>query len=381
MKTFYKIIHTSSRILWGNREKRILCESLWMKENGHQVAIVAPGDSPLFDKAKQNGLTVYPISFKSLARIGEYGRLKQIFDGEQPFVVNAHGKGDAKLALKAAQTLGVLCRIMSRHNGERVKGTWPNKKIYKTRCHYVFTNSKDTTANLKQTFALSDMHIFSIPDGIALPDGAANQTTKTAARQKLAHILGLETDARFIGVFGKIERQSLSMLCKTADQLGRRFPYHHLVIAGSSGKQAPMDEKVYPHVHMLPQAEENNARLYPALDCCIYLPDTRNFYQGVPLEVTGAMAGFCPVIGPDTPGIRDVLIDNQTGRVFDPRYSESLLKIISWTLDAPQAVQSLTQAARTLVEQHYTMDTMGRHILRIYRLHLIKINRKFQTTL
>jgi glycosyltransferase involved in cell wall biosynthesis len=93
------------------------------------------------------------------------------------------------------------------------------------------------------------------------------------------------------------------------------------------------------------------------------------------------MAGFCPVIGPDTPGIRDVLIDNQTGRVFDPRYSESLLKMISWTLDAPQAVQSLTQAARTLVEQHYTMDTMGRHILRIYRLHLIKINRKFQTTL
>ena len=46
MKTFYKIIHTSSRILWGSREKRILCESLWMKENGHQVAIVAPGDSP-----------------------------------------------------------------------------------------------------------------------------------------------------------------------------------------------------------------------------------------------------------------------------------------------------------------------------------------------
>ena len=117
MKTFYKIIHTSSRILWGNREKRILCESLWMQGNGHQVAIVAPGDSPLFHKTKQNGLTVYPMSFKPLARIGEYGRLKQIFAAEQPFVVNAHGKDDAKLALKAAQTMGVPCRIMSRHNG------------------------------------------------------------------------------------------------------------------------------------------------------------------------------------------------------------------------------------------------------------------------
>ena len=156
MKTFYKIIHTSSRILWGNREKRILLESLWMKKNGHQVAIVAPGDSPLFKKAKKNGLMVYPMSFKALAGIGEYARLKQIFAGEQPFVVNAHGKGDAKLALKAAQTTGVPCRIMSRHNGIRVKNTWPNKKIYKTRCHYVFTTSKDSTAHLKQTFSLSD---------------------------------------------------------------------------------------------------------------------------------------------------------------------------------------------------------------------------------
>ena len=43
MKTFYKIIHTSCRVLWGDREKRILSESLWMKENGHQVAIIAPG--------------------------------------------------------------------------------------------------------------------------------------------------------------------------------------------------------------------------------------------------------------------------------------------------------------------------------------------------
>ena len=264
--------------------------------------------------------------------------------------------------------------------GERVKGTWPNKKIYKTRCHYVFTNSKDTTANLKQAFALSDMHIFSIPDGIALPDAAPNNATQTAARQELANRLGLETDARFIGIFGKIERQSIPLLCKTADQLGRRFSYHHLVIAGSSETQTPVDKKIYPHVHMLPQTEENNGRLYPALDCCIYLPDTQNFYQGVPLEVTGAMAGFCPVIGPDTPGIRDILIDHQTGRVFDPRKPDSLPKIINWTLDTPQAVQTLTQTARALVEQHYTMDAMGRDILRIYRLRLIKNNRIFPIT-
>lgn len=386
MNTFYKIIHTSSRPLWGNREKRILCESLWMKKNGHQVAIVSPGGSPLFEKAKQNGLIVHPMSFKSLATIGEYGRLKQIFAGEQPFVVNAHGKGDAKLALKAAQATGVPCRIMSRHNGQRVKSTWPNKKIYKTRCHYVFTTSKDSTAHLKQTFSLPDMHIFSIPDGIIVPDAAQaapDNTTKTAARQKLANTLGLETDARFIGIFGKIEPQSIPQLCKTADQLSRHFPCHHLVIAGIPENQAnelqPPDEKTgNPRVHILPLTQENDAGLYQALDCCIYFPNPRNFYQGVPLEMTRAMACFCPVIGPDTPGIRDILIDNKTGRIFDPNRSESLPEIIRRTLNTPQTVLALTQAARALVEKHYTMDAMGKNILRIYWLRQVKIDRQFQ---
>ncbi len=380
MRSFYKIIHTSSRVLWGNREKRILYESLWMKGNGHQVAIVAPGQSPLFKKAKQNGLMVYPMSFKSLAGIGEYGRLKQIFVGEQPFVVNAHGIRDARIALKAAQTTGVPCRIMSRHNGERVKSTWPNKKIYKTRCHYVFTTSKDSTAHLKQTFSLSDIQIFSIPDGIAMADVAVapDRTDRTAARQKLANTLGLETDARFIGVFGKIDPQSIPQLCKIVDQLSRRFPSHHPVIAGIPENRDPIDEKANPRGHILPQTAENTVGLYQALDCCIYFPNTQNFYQGVPLEMIRAMACFCPVIGPDTPGIRDILIDNKTGRVFDPDQPGSLPEIIRWALNTPKAVQTLTQAAKVLVEKHYTMDAMGRDILRIYRLHQVKIDRQLQ---
>ncbi len=383
MKSFYKIIHTSSRVLWGNREKRILCESLWMKENGHQVSIVAPGNSPLFENAKQNGLQVYPMSFKSLVRIGEYSRLKQIFSGEHPFVVNAHGRDDAKLALKAAQTADVPCRIMSRHNGERVKNTWPNKKIYKTRCHYVFTTSEDSTAHLKQIFSLSDMQIFSIPDGIAMPDAdaaAPEGTDKSAARQKLANILGLETGARFIGIFGNIELQGIQQLCKTADQLNRHFPCHHLVIAGIPEKQYPMDEKAGPCVHMLPLTKDDDTGFYQALDCCIYFPNPQNFYQGVHWEVTRAMAYFCPVIGPDTPGIRDILMDHKTGRVFNPDQPGSLPEIIRWILNTPQAVQPLVQAAQALVKKHYTMDAMGRDILRIYRLRQAKIDRQFQTS-
>lgn len=384
MKSFYKIIHTSSRLLWGDREKRILYESLWMKENGHQVAIVAPGESPLFEQAKQNGLMVFPISFKTLARVGEYGRLKEIFAREQPFVVNAHGRGDAKLALKAAETTGVPCRIMSRHNGERVKYTWPNKKIYKTLCDYVFTTSKDSTRHLKQTFSLSDMHIFSIPDGIAMPDihGIAPNNTITAdqttdSRQKLANILGLNADARFIGILGKIPPPEVRQLEDITHQIYLKYPSHHLVIPDTPENRGAMNEKTNRRVHMLSLPQENSAGFFQALDCCVYFPNPQNFYQGVPGEIIDAMSYFCPVIGTDSPGIRDILMDNQTGRVFDPAQPGSLPAIIGWTLNHSLQVQALAQTARDMVEKHYSIDAMGRDILRIYRLRQVKIDRQW----
>lgn len=379
MNNFYKIIHTSSRNLWGNRERRILCESLWMKKNGHQVVIVAPGDSPLFKKAKKNGLMAYAISFKALAGIGEYTRLKQIFTEEQPFVVNAHGKGDAKLALKAAQATDVPCRIMSRHNGKRVKNTWSNKKIYKTWPHYIFTTSKESKNHLRQTFSLSDMQIFSFPDGIIMPDTDTyiDREKRAAGRQMIANTLGLEPDIHFIGIFGTINAPNQQLLRTSAAQLNRHFPSHHLLILAPPDSQSPMEEKLFSRVHILRLAEGNDA-CYEALDCCIYLPDHRNFYQGIPFEVTMAMACFCPVISPDTPGIREILIDNKTGKIFNPKQSDSLPKIINWVLNTPPDLLALIRTARASVEKHYTMDAIGRDILRIYRLRQIKLNRRFQ---
>nr|WP_321404512.1 glycosyltransferase family 4 protein [uncultured Desulfobacter sp.] len=379
MNNYYKIIHTSSRTLWGNREKRILCESLWMKKHGHQVVIVAPGDSPLFKKAKKDGLMVYPMSFKALAGIGEYGRLKEIFTGEQPFVVNAHGKCDAKLALKAAQATDVPCRIMSRHNGKRVKYTWSNKKTYKTRPHYIFTTSKESKTHLRQTFSLSDMQIFSFPDGIIMPDSDIyiDRSKRAAGRQALSNTLGVAPDSRFIGVFGTTDTQNKQLLRTLAAQLDRHFPFHHIVILGTPDTQETLDEKLSARVHILQLTEENEA-CYQALDCCIYLPDHQNFYQGVPLEVTMAMACFCPVIGPDAPGIREILIDNKTGKVFNPKQPESLPTIISWVLNTPPDLLTLIRTARTSVEKHHTMDAIGRDILRIYRLRQIKLDRRFQ---
>ncbi len=60
----YNIIHTTCHIQWGGLEKRIFNESLWMRDRGHSVTIIAPDDTPLIKKAKEHNLKVYGLQFK-----------------------------------------------------------------------------------------------------------------------------------------------------------------------------------------------------------------------------------------------------------------------------------------------------------------------------
>ncbi len=64
MRTHYKIIHTSCHDQWGSLEQRVFNESVWMKQNEHEIIIIAPKNSPLFIKAKEHKFKVYAIDFK-----------------------------------------------------------------------------------------------------------------------------------------------------------------------------------------------------------------------------------------------------------------------------------------------------------------------------
>lgn len=113
-----------------------------------------------------------------------------------------------------------------------------------------------------------------------------------------------------------------------------------------------------------------------ALDCAVQISGT-SIYQGIPLEMIKAMYCNCPVIGSDTPGIRDLLIHEKTGLVFDPESDDALPQMIRLTLEQNPAVLERADAAKQKVQKYNTIDAMGRDIIRIYRLHQVKIERRF----
>ncbi|WDP93185.1 MAG: glycosyltransferase [Desulfobacter sp.] len=350
-----------------------------MEEQGHLVIIIAPLNSPLYLKAREKGITVHPLSFQTLAQVGEYGRIRQIFANEKPFVVNCHGRADARIALKAAQKTGVPCRIITRHTGGALKNTWANRKIYKTLSHYVFTTANDTTRHLRDLFNLSEMEIFSIPDGISEPDGLPENDD---ARKNLAHDFGLPVDTRFIGILGKVpEPKALAALFK-AVKLSPRAASRHLVFfekAENKNKermaQLASELGMAGKIHHAPGTEEDCWALYRALDCLLF-PEPPAVYPGVPLGMLEALYAGCPVIGADCGGIRDIIAHEKTGLLFTPGHDSELAKMTEAALADETSAQKRAAVAREVAKNKYTMDAMGRDLIRIYRLRQVKIERR-----
>ena len=209
------------------------------------------------------------------------------------------------------------------------------KQIFKDeQPHFIFTTSDYTTQHLQQVFKLKDMEIFSMPSGIITPQDLA---PKNAARKALARDLSLDSATRFIGFVG----------------IGERVHFIGL------------KDDIWPY--------------YRAFACKILASGNNDKipFEGVPLALLEAMYSSCPVIGSKTHGITDIIVNKKTGLLFDPHKPEDLADMILDTIANEAATLERVHQARELVRKKHTIDAMGRNIIRIYRLHQVKIARQY----
>ncbi|WP_022664357.1 glycosyltransferase family 4 protein [Desulfospira joergensenii] len=387
MRSLYKIVHTACQTGWGGIEKRILNESMWMAEKGHQVIIVAPENTPLFDRAKGFGFRLYPMSFKRLGTLANYRSLIRIFENEQPHILNTHGPADSKIALPAAQKAEVPCRILSRHIGDPIRNSWSSRRLFKHISHYVFTPAGHTRSHLQKVFNLKDMKIFSIPSGIVEPESLV---LRDEARKALAGELGLETSTRFIGavVTGRVSGgRGLPPLLKAFKKIRADIP-HHMAVLGTGGSVCPdrlrelsrrlgIEDRVH-FSELFSDIDEDGWSFFRALDCKVLAARDE---KGLPVEETSqtlfqAMYCSCPVIAPKTGVAAEIIDHEKTGLLHEPGRESQISKEILNTLNHEAAALERIHAAREKVKKHHTMDVTGRDVTRIYRLHQVRLEKE-----
>jgi glycosyltransferase involved in cell wall biosynthesis len=369
VKSELNIVHTESHRQWGGQERRIYNEARWMRMQGHRIIIVAPGSTPLFEKARQEGWERYALHFNKFGMIKDAFQLRAILRNVRPDILNTHGNTDSKVGLFAAWGLHIPCVIRTRHSTPPVSASWYNRLLYGKMCHFVFTTADCVSRQIREDLGVSENRIMTFPSGIDCPDQMIDHGE---ARRKLADEIGVQGDRRFIGFIGRLSSEKgLHVLIDAFAGIMDQVPDHHLVVIGDGDLVDDLQNQIRQRngedrIHLMGYRDDPWP-YFRALDCFVLASSQ---FEGVPQAMLQAMFAGSPVIGTTVGGIPDIVRHDQTGLLVPPDTPDRLGEAILETLTRPDSALKRADNAYQYVSCNHTLAAMGRKIASLYEMHL-----------
>lgn len=92
-----------------------------------------------------------------------------------------------------------------------------------------------------------------------------------------------------------------------------------------------------------------------------------SYSEGMPLSVLEAMSSGTPVLTTDTPGLRELVLENETGILLKPGKPTDLARGLLRMAENPRRTRAMGLRARRLVEGTFAWKRIAREIAKVYR--------------
>ena len=208
-----------------------------------------------------------------------------------------------------------------------------------------------------------------VPNGFDIAQFVPNGEARSGLRKDL----GLQEDALLVGLIGRFDPQkNHAGFLKAADELHRRMPQVHFVMAGKrvdSNNTALMQSVaaagLVSNVHLL-GLREDMPKLMAALDV---LASCSAYGEGFPNVLGEAMACGVPCVVTDVGDSIDIVGD--TGRGVEPHDMQGLAIALEELLTLPPAERAaLGERARERVAAHFEIGKVVQRYQEFYELLL-----------
>ena len=244
----------------------------------------------------------------------------------------------------------------------------------------VIAVSRSTRDDILRLFDVDPARVVVIPNGIDTEEYRPINEPETIAG------LGIDPDRPYVLFVGRITRQKgLYYLLQAIPHFD---PKLQVVLCAGDADTLIMQRETEEIVRelqsrrsgivwipkMLPRATTIALYSHAAIFCCpsIYEP-----FGIINLE---AMACGTPVVGSATGGIREVVVDGETGLLVDPqlspepphdpsapaKFERELAHAINRLINDPELLQRMGQAGRERVEQHYSWRSIAQQTYDLY---------------
>jgi len=355
------ILHTEASLGWGGQEIRIVLEAEALSRMGHRLLIAAPRESQIFSEARARGITTLPLLMTRLVFPVALARLVGIIGQYQIDIVNTHSSLDSWIASLAARLSRRQPRIIrTRHIHTDIRG---GKIIYGRLPDRIMTTSEAIRQTLIARCAVRPDQIVTIPTGVDC------DRFHPAVAETFRQEMGIDRDTILIGMVSVLRSwKGHRYFLEAVDRLRKQAARLAFVIVGDGQMRAQI-ERWRADLHLestvtLTGFRSDVPQILRALDVLV-LPSYA--HEGIPQIVLQAQAMETAVVASDIDGIREAVIDGETGLLSPPRDAEALAGRIERLIGDAALRARLGRQGRARILAQWTLPQMTDRILELYR--------------
>lgn len=367
--TNYKILISCGSYSWGGLEMVALQFAEKLQKYGSDVMIICSYNSRFKKEAENKNLEAIPVFSTNKKIPSAITKLKKILENFKPDVVHTHLSHDLWVITPALNLAGSRAKVfLTKHMASGVKKTdIAHRYLYK-RVNGIFAISNYIKESVINTCPVPTENIHLLPNGIDVNEYDNKHNDKITIKKSL----GIPDDKLIISIIGRLTiGKGHEEFLNAAKIINDKYlnKVFFVVAGGPSYGEEEYEEKIkklslelnIPNI-LFTGYFEDISQILNVTDILAFPSHNESF--GVTL--LEAMAMKVPIAASGYAGVLDIITDNETGLLFEPRnytkLSETLIKLI----DDAGLRHKLGNAGRKHVEEKFNIDTIINKLLEYY---------------
>jgi len=352
-----KILYVDLEREWRGGQSQALLTLRGLREQGHEVELLAARESPLAQRTATNGIPVHSLRRLGLRGWGAMAIRKLVATGRfQLLHLNeSHALTSAWLA--GAHKHAPL--LLSRRIGFPLQKNRISQARFRAVTRFV-ANSKDVAKSLTDSGIFAE-RISIVNEGVKIP------TLPSAEERALARKRWGIGDADFL--FGCVsvfvpEKGQLHVI-EAMPEIRAIYPHAKLLLAGDGACRKDLESLTsrlgQQGAVLFPGFVTNVDEVYAALDAFVFPSE----FEGLGTALQTAMAMALPSISTARGALGEVVDDQRTALVVEPQAREFAAAMLRIMNDGGLRTR-LSQAGRDEIIQRFSVERMVANTIRVY---------------